>query len=635
MAEPMAQHNSTSEFLDESGSVEGKTILDVGCGDGFASTEFMRRGALRVVANDLFVKTPDPLDRSDIKYAFGPDRSSLGRFDIVWNHHVLEHQERPIDFLRDLRLSIKPEGQLWLTVPNMEQNSNLSPEHLMAYNMPLLIEHLRLAGFNVKDGSYWQQRGHLRVKVGIDDGQRSEYPEPMALELEKTGRCKHSTVRLWNWELTSRNLEFASFNNRYSGRECVVVGKGPTDFDFENLSKYSCPVFFINDAVSYEKYVSGESFFFAHDPGQLVWLPLIKSIAVMPVNGAGIKEKDLSEASQLVKYKWGGFDKANLDKSRDEIARSKQLYLNSGTMHALIHFIWFCGFKHIKFIGCDGLNNKKQLQSMSMNDGYDPRVRNLSKSKSWYCNVKIKRVQEWMCGRLKLTYEYIGTSKFGVHLGTLIPRIAHFIWFGQAPGWVNYNIDAFKDKNPDWEIKVHTNLDLLPKELSELADKSPRACQKSDILRYWVVHQYGGVYLDSDMYVVKSLNQLLGTDIFLIALGDGRIQNGVLGAVADSPVLGSVLDEIQGAENREIMGDRCVFGPTLWTRLRQSRKFTVLPSYYFEPFTTKASAIKFWKSTESDQHDQLNAIRHRFIDGVWPYGVHLKGSQFLSREAPI
>lgn len=647
MTTSIVQHTASVEFFRDSAKPVGKDVLDVGCGDGFASMQFKEAGAARVVGNDLLDQPPDVFAKAGITYFRGTDRQSLGKFNIVWCHHVLEHQERPIDFLTDLGKSIKPNGQLWLTVPNMVDNFNLSPGHVMAYNMPLLIEHLRRAGFDTKTGAYQQCRGHLRAKVSVTpSGEKGEYPMPMTRELDKSGRCNHTTMQMWNWPVKkgpndpTYEFPFSTFNNKYHGQECIVVGKGPTEFKFEELQDVSCPVFFINDAVCYEDNVLGESFFFAHDATQLVWLPRIKSIAVVPLGDKVVRNRTdprLTQASRLCIYKWGSFNKSLLNKSRDEIAKLGSLYLNSGTMHALVHFVWYCGFKHIKFIGCDGINNKLLLQSKGMKSGYDPRITNLSKSRSWYQNRKIRQHQDWMCDKLKLTTEYIGTPIFADKLKTtepIIPRIAHFIWFGGIPSWMKYNIDLFKKHNPEWEVQVHNTLDVLPEELRTVADKCPQSCQKADILRYWVIYEKGGIYIDSDEVVLKSFEPLRRYPIFLPAHPDGRVQNGVFGAIPEHAHLGIVLSEIEHTDHRALKNDRCIFGPTLWTKLRKSLPFEVLPHHYFEPFMVRATAIKFWKSNSTQQLSQLTAIKKRFVDGVWPYTVHLKGSKFANGESP-
>ena len=105
-------------------------------------------------------------------------------------HHVLEHQEEPIKFLKSLWSLLKVEGSLWLTVPNMEQNLNWSPGHTMAYNSVLLAEHLRRACFNMEDSSFRVQRGHLRVRTRRLHSFPTCLPRPMQDQINETGRAE-------------------------------------------------------------------------------------------------------------------------------------------------------------------------------------------------------------------------------------------------------------------------------------------------------------------------------------------------------------------------------------------------------------------------------------------------------------
>ena len=47
------QHKATIEYLKASPSLEGKFVMDVGGGDGFAARQFAERGVHEIVANDL------------------------------------------------------------------------------------------------------------------------------------------------------------------------------------------------------------------------------------------------------------------------------------------------------------------------------------------------------------------------------------------------------------------------------------------------------------------------------------------------------------------------------------------------------------------------------------------------------
>ena len=42
----------------------------------------------------------------------------------------------------------------------------------------------------------------------------------------------------------------------------------------------------------------------------------------------------------------------------------------------------------------------------------------------------------------------------------MIPKILHFIWFGEKPKYVDYCIDAFSKMNPSFQINLMWNLNV-------------------------------------------------------------------------------------------------------------------------------------------------------------------------------
>jgi tRNA (mo5U34)-methyltransferase len=100
------------------GGIEGKSVLDIGCWDGFNSIEAVRRGAGRVLATDHWVWAHHPwANRSTIELArehlapglqimdidvpdLSPER--VGRFDIVLFCGVFYHLRHPFQVLESV-----------------------------------------------------------------------------------------------------------------------------------------------------------------------------------------------------------------------------------------------------------------------------------------------------------------------------------------------------------------------------------------------------------------------------------------------------------------------------------------------------------------------------------------------------
>jgi hypothetical protein len=212
-------------------------------------------------------------------------------------------------------------------------------------------------------------------------------------------------------------LPFESFSNKYAGRSCYVVGRGPTEFDYQRLADVTDPVFFINDAVCLEKYVSTETFFFAHDARMRIWLNgSIRATAVLPIDGklmVDAHQDHLSHTGGVVFYYWREISRrVLLSATRDEIAALKILFLQSGTIHPLLHFAWYCGFSRVNFVGCDGINSREVLaETCNAPDGYDSRLQNNSLTCPGWTYDSIRRTQDLLMHWYKMEALYLGTPR--------------------------------------------------------------------------------------------------------------------------------------------------------------------------------------------------------------------------------
>lgn len=193
-------HRITDTFLTSFPAhqqIKDKKILDVGCGDAYASSRFMSNGASIVHAYDPFKKIPQLCQDFDIVF-FDKITDLHKDYDIVWCHHVLEHVSNYLALLKVIRASMKDTGVLWLAVPNMASHAVFSPGHINNFMAPQLVEVLRLAEFGIKDISIWAHEGQLRVRVPVSGS--TEYPEPMKQSLKETGRCASEILKMYNWQ---------------------------------------------------------------------------------------------------------------------------------------------------------------------------------------------------------------------------------------------------------------------------------------------------------------------------------------------------------------------------------------------------------------------------------------------------
>lgn len=95
----------------------------------------------------------------------------------------------------------------------------------------------------------------------------------------------------------------------------------------------------------------------------------------------------------------------------------------------------------------------------------------------------------------------------------MIPHIIHYCWFGgnPLPKAARKCIESWKKLFPDWEICEwnEQNFDVHCHPYAEMAFNQKRWAYLSDIVRLIVVEQYGGIYFDTDVEVVRYPEELL------------------------------------------------------------------------------------------------------------------------------
>ena len=98
-----------------------------------------------------------------------------------------------------------------------------------------------------------------------------------------------------------------------------------------------------------------------------------------------------------------------------------------------------------------------------------------------------------------------------------IPKKIHQIWLGSdfPADYVKYST-SWKIVHPAWEYKLWTDDDIKDVDIPnrKLFDSITNVAQKSDFLRYHILLQYGGIYVDTDFECIKPFDNLLYLDFF-------------------------------------------------------------------------------------------------------------------------
>jgi hypothetical protein len=100
----------------------------------------------------------------------------------------------------------------------------------------------------------------------------------------------------------------------------------------------------------------------------------------------------------------------------------------------------------------------------------------------------------------------------------MIPKIIHYCWFGKGlmPKSQKDCIKSWQKIMPDYKIMRwdETNFDVEKYAASKYANKVKKYALTSDVCRYNVLYEYGGIYLDTDVEVFKKFDDYLDADFF-------------------------------------------------------------------------------------------------------------------------
>ena len=144
------------------------------------------------------------------------------------------------------------------------------------------------------------------------------------------------------------------------------------------------------------------------------------------------------------------------------------------------------------------------------------------------------------------TWEFEPTSPSSPAGG--ISKIIHTLWIGSArmpASYVGY-ITSWATHHPGWATRHWTEKDvagvLSHGITSDLYHRLFDARARADVLRYEILHQFGGVYVDADLQAIQNIEALLGSATLFFGREDGhQVNNAVIGATERHPFIRFIL----------------------------------------------------------------------------------------------
>lgn len=129
-----------------------------------------------------------------------------------------------------------------------------------------------------------------------------------------------------------------------------------------------------------------------------------------------------------------------------------------------------------------------------------------------------------------------------------IPKTIHYCWFGGKPIPDRFKeyMNSWRKYCPDYEIIQwnESNYDIRRSPYMEQAYKAGKWAFVSDYARVDIIHEHGGIYLDTDVEIIKSLDNLLYDEMYCGFESNSYINFGLgYGAVKGHNILSDLLEE--------------------------------------------------------------------------------------------
>lgn len=214
----------------------------------------------------------------------------------------------------------------------------------------------------------------------------------------------------------------------------------------------------------------------------------------------------------------------------------------------------------------------------------------------------------------------------------MIPNIIHYCWFGgnPLPPLALKCINSWKEHCPDFEVREwnEKNFDINCNTFVKQAYAAKKYAFVSDFVRLYVLYNYGGIYMDSDVEVLRPLDIFLQEKSFSGFEAIESVSTGIMGCESHHPFWELLLQyygdrsfikedgTYDMTTNVKIITDFCEqYGVKLNNTKQTVRSFTLYPTEYFCP--------KDYKTGKVNTTDITYTIHH--YSGSWvPRSIKVK-----------
>lgn len=239
-----------------------------------------------------------------------------------------------------------------------------------------------------------------------------------------------------------------------------------------------------------------------------------------------------------------------------------------------------------------------------------------------------------------------------------IPKIIHYCWLSEDsfPKDIACYIESWKRILPEYELILwDLNKDHLgEKPWVKQAFEAKKYAYASDYIRIYALHQYGGIYLDTDVEIIKKFDNLLHLPYFAGTEGGNWIEAAVLGSEKGADWLGDILpyfdkpfvnsdgsfamvtmpqvmNKIIGAKREIVLADQKEIFKNI--DANYNSHFYLFPEDYFSPKNMGTGVIMQTTNTYAIHHFAMSwiSVRNKFIPNIKRALIKIFGAENIYR----
>lgn len=244
----------------------------------------------------------------------------------------------------------------------------------------------------------------------------------------------------------------------------------------------------------------------------------------------------------------------------------------------------------------------------------------------------------------------------------MIPKVIHYFWFGgnPIPPIVTKCLDSWKHYMPDYEIKRwdESNFDVHQIAYTHETYIAKKWAYVSDYARMKVLYEEGGVYLDTDVELLKSLDSILSSGAFMACERKSNqppypgVNTGLGFAIeAYHPIYKSILDYYEKLHFEGASGSLTVVEHVTSVLIKHGLKptqdiqkvegITIYPPEYFCPFdqynrlaiTANTVAIHHYVGTWLSENEKRKKVIAKILGPYITYAIVKIKSFLLHRKS--